>query len=84
MIVLLVVTWVVDLLWMFYWIPHWSSDEMKDWQRGLHNFVIFISFVNFIMKLAVIAMLWLTQREFIQKNVAALQNDIKSGNIGGL
>jgi uncharacterized membrane protein len=82
--VLLVVTWVVDLLWMFYWIPHWSSDEMKDWQRGLHNFVIFISFVNFIMKLAVIAMLWLTQREFIQKNVAALQNDIKSGNIGGL
>jgi uncharacterized membrane protein len=84
LIVLLVVTWVVDLLWMFYWIPHWSSDEMKDWQRGLHNFVIFISFVNFIMKLAVIAMLWLTQREFIQKNVAALQNDIKSGNIGGL
>ena len=84
MIVLLVVTWVVDLLWMFYWIPHWSSDEMKDWQRGLHNFVIFISFVNFIMKLAVIAMLWLTQREFIKKNVAALQNDIKSGNIGGL
>jgi hypothetical protein len=82
--VLLVVTWVVDLLWMFYWIPHWSSDEMKDWQRGLHNFVIFISFVNFIMKLAVIAMLWLTQREFIKKNVAALQNDIKSGNIGGL
>jgi hypothetical protein len=84
LIVLLVVTWVVDLLWMFFWIPHWSSDEMKDWQRGLHNFVIFISFVNFIMKLAVIAMLWLTQREFIQKNVAALQNDIKSGNIGGL
>ena len=84
MIVLLVVTWVVDLLWMFYWIPHWSSDEMKDWQRGLHNFVIFFSFVNFLMKLAVIAMLWLTQRDFIKRQVATLQSDIKSGNIGGL
>ncbi len=78
------VTWVVDLLWMFYWIPHWGSDEMKDWQRGLHNFVIFFSFVNFLMKLAVIAMLWLTQRDYIKNQVATLQSDIKSGNIGGL
>ncbi len=74
----------VDLLWMFYWIPHWGSDEMKDWQRGLHNFVIFFSFINFLMKLAVIAMLWLTQRDFIKRQVASLQSDIKSGNIGGL
>lgn len=28
---LLIVTWIVDLLWMIYWIPHWNSDEMKDW-----------------------------------------------------
>jgi hypothetical protein len=46
--------------------------------------VIFVSFINFLMKLAVIAMLWLTQRDFIKKQVATLQSDIKSGNIGGL
>ncbi len=70
MIVLLVVTWLVDLLWMFYWIPHWNSDEIKDLQGGLHTFVVFISMVNFLMKLAVIIMLGLTQRDMIRKQVA--------------
>jgi hypothetical protein len=62
-----VVTWIVDLLWMFYWIPHWSSDDLKDLNKGLHQFVIFCSLVNFLMKLAVIAMLALTQRDLITK-----------------
>jgi len=70
LIVLLVVTWLVDLLWMFYWIPHWNSDEIKDLQGGLHTFVVFISMVNFLMKLAVIIMLGLTQRDMIRKQVA--------------
>ena len=70
MIVLLVVTWLVDLLWMFYWIPHWNSDEIKDLQGGLHTFVVFISMVNFLMKLAVIIMLGLTQRDMIRKHEA--------------
>ena len=61
------VTWIVDLLWMFYWIPHWSSDDLKDLNKGLHQFVIFCSLVNFLMKLAVIAMLALTQRDLITK-----------------
>ena len=61
------VTWIVDLLWMFYWIPHWSSDDLKDLNKGLHQFVIFCSLVNFLMKLAVIGMLALTQRDLITK-----------------
>ena len=61
------VTWIVDLLWMFYWIPHWISDDLKDLNKGLHQFVIFCSLVNFLMKLAVIAMLALTQRDLITK-----------------
>jgi len=61
MVFLLFITWIVDLLWLFYWVPHWLSDEMKNWQRGLHLFVIFVSTVNFLMKLAVIAMVWITQ-----------------------
>jgi len=55
---------------MFYWIPHWNSDEIKDLQGGLHTFVVFISMVNFLMKLAVIIMLGLTQRDMIRKQVA--------------
>jgi len=58
---------------MLYWVPHWNADEVKDLQRGLHNFVILISLVNFLLKLAVIGMLALTQRELIQKNVQSLQ-----------
>ena len=66
-------TWVTDLLWMLYWVPHWNSDEVKDLQHGLHSFVILISFINFLLKLTVIGMLALTQRELIQKNVQNLQ-----------
>jgi hypothetical protein len=36
------------------------------------------------MKLAVIAMLWLTKRDFLKSQVNELQNEIKSGNIGGI
>ncbi len=69
---LLVVTWVVDLLWMVYWVPHWNSDEFKDLQKGLHNFVILCSLVNFLLKLAVIAMLGFTQRDMLRKQVDSL------------
>jgi hypothetical protein len=53
-------------LWLFYWVPHWQSEEMKNWQRGLHNFVIFASLINWVMKLAVIGMVWTTQKAYIQ------------------
>lgn len=84
MIVLLIVTWSVDLLWMMYWIPHWNSDELKDLQGGLHSFVILISLVNFLMKMAVIVMLGFTQRDLLRRHVDNIQANIKSGNIKGL
>lgn len=84
MIVLLIVTWFVDLLWMMYWIPHWNSDELKDLQGGLHSFVILISLVNFLMKMAVIVMLGFTQRDLLRRHVDNIQANIKSGNIKGL
>jgi len=49
---LLVVTWLVDLIWMVYWFPYWNSDEMKDWQKGVHNVVMFFAAVNFLMKVS--------------------------------
>ena len=63
MIILLIVTWFVDLLWMVYWIPHWNSDEMKDWQKGLHTAVILFTIINFLMKMAVIIMIGLNNRD---------------------
>jgi hypothetical protein len=68
---------------MFYWIPHWNSDEMKDWQKGLHNFVILFSVVNFLMKMAVIIMLGFTQRDTLRKGVTQMQN-IRKGNTGAV
>ena len=61
----MIVTRIVDLIWMIYWIPHWNSDEMKDWQKGLHNVVILCSLVNFLMKLGVIILLGLNNRDKI-------------------
>jgi hypothetical protein len=58
---------------MVYWIPHWNSDEMKDWQKGLHNAVIFFSVVNFLLKIPVIIMLGLRHKDSI----------IQMGKIGG-
>jgi hypothetical protein len=58
---------------MLYWVPHWNSDEIRDLQKGLHTVVVLISLVNFLMKLAVIVMLGLTQRELISKKVTGLQ-----------
>ncbi len=78
---LLCVTWFVDLLWMFYWIPHWNSDEMKDWQKGLHNAVIFFSVVNFLMKMAVIVMLGFTQRDLLRKQMNQLQGQRKPNGV---
>ena len=74
LLILLIVTWLVDFIWMVYWIPHWNSDEMKDWQKGLHNFVIFISVINFLMKIAIIFMVGFSQRDNIRKQMAKLQS----------
>ncbi len=62
--ILLAVSWVGDLLWMFYWIPYWNSSEMKDWQKGVHSFVIFFSAVNFLMKVIFVALMSLDRSAY--------------------
>ena len=76
---MLIVTWLVDFIWMVYWIPHWNSDEMKDWQKGLHNFVIFFSVINFLMKIAIIFMVGFSQKDNIRKQMSQMQNMRKGG-----
>ena len=69
---------------MIYWVPHWNSDEIKDLQKGLHNFVICMSMINFLMKMVVIVMLGFTQREMLNKKVNELQSNIKQGNLAAV
>jgi hypothetical protein len=43
-----------DVLWLFYWVPHWWSEEMAKWQAGLHNFVILMVVGLLVLKIAII------------------------------
>lgn len=49
---LMVVTWVVDFIWLVYWGPFWNSEEMKDWERGVHSWTLFWSSVGFLFKVS--------------------------------
>jgi hypothetical protein len=69
LMLLLVLTFLGDLMWMFYWVPFWWGAEMAKWQLGLHNFVILCSFANFVLKLIVIGTL-ATVKEADLKNAA--------------
>jgi hypothetical protein len=46
----MVVTWIVDFIWLIYWGPFWDSEEMKDWEKGVHSWTIFWSSIGFIFK----------------------------------
>ncbi len=56
---------------------------MKDWQKGLHNAVIFFSVVNFLMKIAIIFMVGFNNRNNIRKQMAQMQNQKRGAANGG-
>jgi hypothetical protein len=43
-----------DLLWLFYWVPHWTSEEMGKYQAGLHYFVILMVIGLLLLKIVVV------------------------------
>lgn len=51
---LLAVALLGDILWMFYWVPHWWSEAMAKWQSGLHTFVILCVFALVILKIIIL------------------------------
>ena len=71
---LMVVTFIGDFLWMFYWVPHYWSTEMSKYQSGLHTFVILCTFINWIMKLAVLVMLGVTKENELKNSIGKLRN----------
>ena len=73
---LMAVSFLGDLLWLVYWVPHWWSSEMGKVQAGLHNFVILVSFANFILKLIVLGTLASVKQEDLKNAAGALRTQV--------
>ena len=74
---LMALSFIGDFLWMCYWIPFWRSAEQAKWQTGVHTLVIFASFINWVLKLAVLVMLGFTKQEDL-KNAAGRLNNLRA------
>ena len=70
----MIVTFLGDFFWMFYWIPHYWGSEMGKYQAGLHTVVIFCTFINWVMKLAVLIMLAVTKQDELNNAIGKLRN----------
>ena len=65
----MVVTWIVDFIWLVYWGPFWNSEEMKDWEKGVHSWTLFWSTIGFLFKLAVMICLCFLERDTLKNNL---------------
>ena len=74
---LLAMSFLGDLLWLSYWVPHWWSSEMGKVQSTLHNFVILMSFGNFLLKLIVLGTLASIKQEDLKNAAGALRNQVQ-------
>jgi hypothetical protein len=51
-------TEIIDLFWLFDWSPSWNSaSQYEQWVHGVHSFVLFISIINFNMKLVIVVLI---------------------------
>lgn len=71
---LLVLTFLADFLWMVYWIPHWWSKDMSKWNSGLHNFVILCSGLGFLLKIVIIGTLATVNQKDLKNAANKLAN----------
>ncbi|KRX10875.1 hypothetical protein PPERSA_03092 [Pseudocohnilembus persalinus] len=64
LIYLFVFTALFDLIWIFYWWAFWNSqDYQEEWASGIQSFILFLSFVNFLIKLVIVALGWQSEQE---------------------
>ena len=47
---LILLTIIIDLVWVIYWQSFWSSAALTNWNSTLHSIVIFCSSINIILK----------------------------------
>ena len=54
-IILMVVTFIVDFIWLCYWGSAWGDEnESGAWEAGVHHIVFAMSIINFIVKVITI------------------------------
>jgi hypothetical protein len=71
---LLALTFIGDLLWMIYWVPHWWGSEMAKWSLALHSFVILVSFANFVLKFIILITLATIKQADLKNAIGKLRN----------
>jgi hypothetical protein len=68
---LMLLTFLVDFIWLCYWGPYWSGDESEwgQWEKGIHSFVVFLSAIGFILKAALIFAVCFVDKTTIQESL---------------
>mmetsp|Transcript_17023 Transcript_17023/g.28765 ORF Transcript_17023/g.28765 Transcript_17023/m.28765 type:complete len:117 (-) Transcript_17023:64-414(-) len=55
---LLIITAVVDILWLMFWVPYYNDKEVAKWNYGLHMLVVFVSVAELVLKAIIFFMLF--------------------------
>lgn len=63
-----------DLLWLFYWVPFWYSEQMAKWNMGLHSFVILCAVGNLVLKVIIIGCLATVKQDELKNRMAQVQS----------
>jgi len=70
LLALLIITFVVDFIWLCYWGPIWNSDtEYGRWEKGVHGFVLSMSSINFVLKFVVIVFVVMAEKSSLQDSL---------------
>jgi len=74
---ILVVLVIADIFWMIIIMPYWNSDIKNDaWKRlsGIHSFVIFLAFIQLILKGGILGILGYDYKQKNPENFMELTN----------
>ena len=77
LMLLIALSFIGDFFWLCLWTPHWWGAEQRKYQVALHTFVIICSFANWIMKLAVLAMLYVKKGSDLNNLMGRIKNQGK-------
>ena len=55
---MLVLTSIVDIFWLMFWIPYYNDKEIAKINYGLHMFVILVSILELVLKVMIFVMIF--------------------------
>ena len=61
-----------DLLWLFYWVPFWYSEQMAKWNQGLHSFVILCAIGNLVLKVIILGCLSTVKQDELKNRMQGI------------